>query len=239
LTIEYDGTDYVGWQIQPNGSSIQEMVEHALARLLGESVRVHSSGRTDAGVHARGMVVHFHTGRTLPIRAYQKGLNHFLPDDISVVTADTVASQFHARFSAKGKWYRYTLLPTAVSRPLCARYSWQLDESLDVEKMRLAAQYFVGEHDFSAFRGAGSDTRTTVRRIESCSFEMQDELIHFDVHGSGFLKNMIRIMVGTLVEIGTGRRSAASIPDLLSSGNRSEAGKTAPPQGLCLMEVYY
>lgn len=239
LTLEYDGTDYAGWQIQPNVCSLQEVVERALADLLGEFIRVHSSGRTDAGVHARGMVIHFRTSRSLPIRAYLKGLNHFLPRDVSVVAAEEVDEQFHARYSAKGKWYRYSLRQTRVSRPLEARYSWQLAGALDVEKMQHAAQSFIGEHDFAAFQCTGSVTKTTVRRIDSCDIVMQGDMLYFDVRGSGFLKNMIRVMVGTLVEIGLGKRSADSIPLLLRSCVRCDAGQTAPPQGLCLMEVYY
>jgi len=239
LTIEFEGTAYVGWQIQANGLAVQQAVEEALGRVLGEPVRVTSSGRTDAGVHARGMVAHFTTDRELPMSAYRDGVNRFLPSDVAVRDAAEVPSDFHARFSARGKWYRYSLCLSQVRSPLAARTSWHLRGELDEQAMNEAAAAFVGTHDFAAFRAAGCDAATTVREIFSVDLSRQGELLHIDVKGSGFLRNMVRIMVGTLVEIGQGRMGIGDLHCLLLGGAREGAGRTAPPQGLCLMEVWY
>jgi len=239
LTIEYDGTDYVGWQLQPNGVSIQQLVEQALQQLLGDEVRVHSSGRTDAGVHARGMVCHFTTERELPLSAWREGLNRFLPADISVRAAKPVAEDFHARYSATGKRYRYTILRDSVRSPLQRRTSWQVRQPLDLEAMRTAAAMFVGRHDFAAFRTSGCAAETTQREIISIDLAEEDSLLHIDISGSGFLKNMVRMMVGTLVEIGRGKRPASDIETLLTAPENLPPALTAPAQGLCLMEVWY
>jgi tRNA pseudouridine38-40 synthase len=239
LTLEFDGTGYAGWQIQPNGPSIQEVVEAALTRILDEPVRLVSSGRTDAGVHARGMVVHFNTGMDLPITAYREGVNRHLPPAIAVREAAEAPPGFHARFSARGKWYRYAISQGPVRSPLLARTSWHIRSALDVEAMTRAAACFVGRHDFAAFRASGCDARTTVRGIFSVELTQNPGLLLIDVKGEGFLRNMVRVMVGTLVETGLGKRPWNDIPRLLQEGTRGKAGKTAPPQGLCLMEVWY
>lgn len=239
LTLEYDGTAYVGWQVQPNGLAVQQLVEQALARVLDVPVRLVSSGRTDAGVHARGMVAHFTTARELPMAAYRDGVNRFLPQDVAVTEAAEAEAGFHARFSARGKWYRYTLCLTPIRSPLAARTSWHLRSPLDEQAMAEAADVFVGRHDFAAFRASGCDAATTVREIYAVELSRQENLLHIDVKGSGFLRNMVRVMVGTLVEIGQGKMSVADLRPLLQGGRREGAGKTAPPQGLCLMEVWY
>jgi len=239
LTIEYDGTDFVGWQVQPNGRSVQEVLEMALARVLGAPVRIHSAGRTDAGVHARGMTAHFETASDLPLAAYREGVNRLLPPDVAVREASEAADGFHARFDAQGKWYRYAIYSASVRSPLLGRRAWHLRSALDLEAMVRAARNFVGCHDFAAFRSAGCDARTTVREVFSVQLEQQGELLLIDVRGSGFLRNMVRVMVGTLVEIGMGRRPDSDVPYLLRQGCRQKAGRTAPPQGLCLMEVWY
>lgn len=239
LTIEYDGTDFAGWQLQPNGTTVQEMVEAALARVLGEPVRVHSSGRTDAGVHARGMVAHFRTERELPLTAYCEGVNGLLPRSVAVVAAEQAPEGFHARFDACGKWYRYTLCNRRIRSPLVDRYAWHVRTPLDVEAMRSAAAAFVGEHDFAAFRTTGCAATSTRREVYSVELAQERELLHIDVRGSGFLKNMVRIMAGTLVEIGAGRRRVSDVSRLLGAPERAGAGQTAPARGLCLMEVWY
>ncbi|GAB4163830.1 MAG: tRNA pseudouridine(38-40) synthase TruA [Geothermobacteraceae bacterium] len=239
MTLEYDGTDFSGWQVQPGCRTVQAELEAGLATLFKQQVRVHASGRTDAGVHAQGQVVHFRSPLALPLKAYLKGLRGLLPPDLAVVAAREVPETFHARFSAIGKHYRYRILFSDVPRPLSARYAWILEDHLDVRAMREAARFFVGEHDFRAFCASGSDVETTVRRIDRCDLVPAGEELIFDIEGSGFLRNMVRIMVGTLVEIGAGARDPASLPLLLSGAPRSDAGPTAPPQGLCLVQVHY
>jgi tRNA pseudouridine38-40 synthase len=239
LVLEYDGTDYVGWQRQPNGMSVQELVEGALAQVVGTPVTLNSSGRTDAGVHARGMVAHFNTDQPLPMAAYREGVNRFLPADIAVRQAVEMPAGFHARYSARGKWYRYTIYRSRVRSPLAARYAWHVRGTLDRERLREAAALLVGRHDFAAFRASGCAARTTVREIFSVQVLEEGDLLYIDVRGEGFLRHMVRVMVGTLVEVGRGKRRPQEVRQLLEGGCRSAAGSTAPPQGLCLMEVYY
>ncbi|MDY0267810.1 tRNA pseudouridine(38-40) synthase TruA [Trichloromonas sp.] len=239
LTIEYDGTAYVGWQIQANGTAVQQVLEEALAKVLGHTVRLTSSGRTDAGVHARGMVAHFRTERELPMSAYREGLNCLLPPDIAVCAAVEAAGGFHARFDARGKWYRYTLHTASVRSPLAARYAWHVPRPLDEERMRQGAELLVGRHDFAAFRTSGCDAVTTVREMRSVELVRDGELLHIDVRGTAFLRNMVRIMAGTLVEIGWGKMDLDELAGVLRAEPGLRAGRTAPPQGLCLMEVRY
>jgi tRNA pseudouridine38-40 synthase len=239
LLIEYDGTCFAGWQLQPNGRSVQEVVEGALAELLGEPVRLHSAGRTDAGVHACAMPAHFATERNLPLRAFRDGLNRLLPADVAVHAAYEVPDDFHARYVARAKWYRYSLDRRAVRSPLAARRSWQVRDSLDLVAMRKAAELLVGEHDFAAFRASGCAARTTVRRLDAVDLVEDGTLLHIDVRGSGFLRNMVRMLVGTLIEIGRKKRPATDIARLLANEPGVRAGATAPPHGLCLMSVDY
>lgn len=239
LIIEYDGTQYVGWQRQPNGLSVQQVVEEALAKVCGSEHVLFSSGRTDAGVHAKGMVAHFETSRLLPLGAYREGVNRLLPSDIVVREVGVAAQSFHARYDATGKWYRYSICRSPVRLPLTNRYCWHVRGELDLLQMRQAAQLFVGQHDFSAFRASGCSARTTVRGVFSVEVSEVDAVVYVDVRGSGFLRNMVRIMVGTLVEVGLGKRRPQEIADMLTDSCRAQAGVTAPSQGLCLMEVFY
>lgn len=239
LTIEYEGTNYAGWQVQPNGLSIQEVIETALTRLTGDVIRIRSSGRTDAGVHARGMVASFQTTKTMPVRAFSHGLNTVLPEDIAIRDAVEVSPGFNPRRDAVGKHYRYTILNTDRRSPLDRHVVWRLGGSLDVALMAEAAGHLIGEHDFSAFRAANCGAMTTVRRMDSITVARRGDYIVIDVLGSGFLKNMVRIIVGTLVAVGRGSLPVESIRSLLHSGNRNDAAATAPPQGLCLLEVFY
>lgn len=239
LVLEYDGTDYAGWQVQPNGLAIQEVVEKAVAEILGHRVRVHASGRTDAGVHARGMTAHFHTDSNLPLQAFREGVNTFLPPDIAILEAQEAPADFHARFSAKGKWYRYTIYRNQVRSPLAARYAWHLRGSLDLDLMRAAAKSLVGAHDFAAFRSSGCVAKTTVREIFSLDILPDNEFIYIDIRGSGFLKNMVRMIVGTLVDVGMGRRPVEDVAMLLARTSAMSCGPTAPAHGLCLQEVWF
>jgi tRNA pseudouridine38-40 synthase len=239
LTIEYVGTRYAGWQVQENGISVQQEMEDALARVLGEKVRLISSGRTDAGVHARGMVAHFRTEGDLPLSAFREGVNRYLPRDIAVQKAEIAPPDFHARFRAKGKWYRYSIFQAEVPSPLAWPFSWHIRSPLDVETMSGAAEGFVGRHNFAGFRSSSCDAQTTIREIFSISIHREERMVIIDVRGDGFLRNMVRRMVGTLVEIGLGKKPPDEIERLLSQGKDRSSGLTAPPLGLCLMEVWY
>jgi tRNA pseudouridine38-40 synthase len=239
LIVEYDGTDYVGWQVQPNGLSVQQVIEEALEKLLGESVRLHSSGRTDSGVHARGMVASFLTGKTLPLRAFSDGLNSILPPDVAIRQADEMPAGFNPRRDAVGKHYRYTIHNAPRRSPLDRLIVWHLRGELNLPAMQQAAAYFIGERDFAAFRASNCNAATTIRRMDSVEVTRSGDYIFIDVKGSGFLKNMVRIMAGTLVGVGQGVLAANSIPGMITAGDRKKAGITAPPQGLCLMEVFY
>ncbi len=239
LTIAYDGTNYSGWQVQPNGLAVQQVVEEALEQLLKEPVQVRSSGRTDAGVHARAMAAAFSTSQNLPLRAFVEGTNRFLPQDIAIQSARIVPDGFKPITMAHAKQYRYTIINSSVRSPLDRLYSWQVREPLDLAAMAEAASRFVGSHDFAAFRASNCVAKTTVRRIDSVEIIRQNSRITIDVIGGGFLKNMVRVMVGTLVDIGKGRFTPADIDKLLQSGDRKEAGSTAPACGLCLMQVVY
>ena len=239
LTVAYDGTNYSGWQIQPNGLAVQEVVENALEKLLKERVQVRSSGRTDAGVHARAMAASFTTSRDLPLQAFVEGTNRFLPADIAIQSARIVPDGFKPITMAHAKQYRYTIINSSVRSPLDRLYSWQVREPLDLDAMEEAAGHFVGSHNFAAFRASNCVARTTVRRIDSVQISRHGSRITVDVIGGGFLKNMVRVMVGTLVDIGKGRFTPFDIDRLLQGGDRKEAGCTAPASGLCLIEVVY
>ena len=239
LIIEYDGTNYAGWQVQPNGLAIQQVIEEALEKMLKVPVRIYSSGRTDAGVHARGMVAAFRTERKLPLRAFAEGLNTLLPNDIAVQDASEAAADFDPRRDALAKHYRYTIYCGPRRSPLTRLYTWHLKDELDIQAMREGAALFVGEHDFARFRTSGCAAMTTVRRIDSVEICGNGDTIHIDVKGSGFLRNMVRIMAGTLVEIGRGRRNPRTVAAILAGDEGAAAGATAPSRGLCLMEVMY
>ncbi len=239
LTIEYDGTAYSGWQRQPNGLAVQQVVEEALFKLLGQHVDLRSSGRTDAGVHARGMSAAFRTSSNLPLKAFVDGTNSFLPPDIAVLDAIEVPADFRPIGDALAKHYRYTILAAGVRSPLRRFHAWHIREDLDLKAMQEAAACFVGRHNFAAFRASNCAAKTTVRRIDSVKVTRAGDTITIDVVGGGFLKNMVRVMAGTLAEIGRGRFEPGHITWLLQNGDRKKAGVTAPACGLCLIKVYY
>lgn len=219
--------------------SIQQCLEQAIERLSGRVHRVHSAGRTDAGVHARGMVCHLDSERDLPLSAWCQGVNRFLPADIAVRRAEFVDTEFHARFSATAKHYCYTLLCEPIRSPLERLISWQIKPPLRLEQMRRAAQDFVGRHDFAAFRTVGCAAETTVREIFAVDLTTTGHLVYVNVRGSGFLKQMVRMMVGTLVDIGRGKRPPEDVVKLLSGADDVRPALTAPAHGLCLMDVSY
>jgi tRNA pseudouridine38-40 synthase len=240
LVIEYDGTRYVGWQVQPNGPSIQAEVERALATLRKAPVRVTASGRTDAGVHALGQVVSFPEERPLPAEAYWKGMNALLPADIAVRSAGFAPDGFDARRSARGKRYRYRIENGPTRAPLTRLVAWQHFRPLDVAAMRAGAAHLLGRHDFAAFQAADCQCEHAVRELRRLDVVGEPGgRIELVVEATAFVKHMVRNLVGTLVEVGLGKRTPASVEALLASGDRTKAGPTAPPQGLCLEEVFY
>ncbi|MFH1731334.1 MAG: tRNA pseudouridine(38-40) synthase TruA [Planctomycetota bacterium] len=239
LTIEYDGTNYAGWQVQPNGTGVQEVVQDAIARITGETaVKLIGSGRTDAGVHAAGQAANFMTDSNIPAGDLVHAINSKLPDDVAIVGAEDVPADFHARYSAKSKTYRYSILNRAVRGPLERSRCHFVRKKLDVAAMREAAKSFVGEHDFAAFQSK-PDGKSSVRRITKLDIEANGEKIDISVAANGFLYNMVRAIAGTLIEVGLGARPPGSITELIGSRDRAAAGPTAPAHGLCLMKVEY
>ena len=239
LDICYDGTRYRGWQRLPGkDDTIQGKLENTLSRLLGEEIEISGSGRTDAGVHARGQVANFHTDSTMTASEILAGLRRYLPEDIGIYSCKDVSPRFHARLNAKEKTYRYRIWNSHMPCVFDRRFVTVLPEELNVDAMRSAAQHLLGEHDFSAFCGNPKFKKSTVRFIRSLEITRQGEELVIEVTGNGFLHNMVRIIVGTLIEVGRGERSADSIPALFG-GKRADAGFLVPPQGLCLQEVYY
>ncbi|HUJ25472.1 MAG TPA: tRNA pseudouridine(38-40) synthase TruA [Myxococcales bacterium] len=239
LTLEYDGARFVGWQVQAEGRSVQGVLEAAVAKLCGSPMRVTAAGRTDAGVHARGQVVSLAGPRELPIKAWTAGLNSLLPEDVACVKAEVAPEGFDARRWARGKRYIYSILQTELRRPLERGRAWEIRRPLQLGPMREAAAALLGRHDFSAFRAADCPARTTVRDLRRLEIAADGQRVDLVVEATAFLKHMVRNIVGTLVEVGHGRRAAASIGALLESRDRTLAGPTAPPHGLCLDEVFY
>ena len=239
LDICYDGTRYRGWQRLPGREdTIQGKLETALSRILGEPIEISASGRTDAGVHARGQVANFHCESNMSAGELLENLRRYLPEDIGIYSCRDVSPRFHARLNAKEKTYRYRIWNSQSPCVFERRYVALMPEAFDLAEMEKAAQHLLGEHDFSAFCGNAKMKKSTVRDIRSIEIRRCGQEIQIDFTGNGFLHNMVRILVGTLVEVGRGERSAESIPELFG-GKRSEAGFLAPPQGLCLMEVFY
>jgi len=258
LTLAYDGTAYVGWQRQLNGLSVQARLEEALARLEGQPVAAAAAGRTDAGVHAVGQVVGVTLVRPMEEEALARALNGLLPADIRVLAIEPVPPAFHARYSARAKTYQYRIMNGGVIGPFERPYVWAVAPPLDVAAMAAAARRLEGRHDFASFQAAGSGVQDTVRTIAwSRVLGAEDRpapaaaapcgwlhagtgrLLVYEITGDGFLRHMVRAIVGTLVEVGTGRRTPASVDELLTVRDRARAGPTAPPQGLCLVRVDY
>ena len=239
LDICYDGTRYRGWQRLPGkGDTIQGKLETTLSRILGEPIEISGSGRTDAGVHARGQVANFHCESNLGAQEILENLRRYLPEDIGIYSCRDVSPRFHARLNAKEKTYRYRIWNSDSPCVFDRRYVTVLPEALDIPAMEEAAGHLLGQHDFSAFCGNAKMKKSTVRYIRSLEIKPVGEEVQITVTGNGFLHNMVRILVGTLIEVGRGERSADSIPALFG-GKRAEAGFLAPAQGLCLMEVFY
>ena len=243
LTLAYDGTNFSGWQAQPGRRTVQGALEAAWQEITGESVRVTATSRTDAGVHALGQVAGVETQSDLLPERLLGGINAKLPDDVIVKSVEPVTEGFHATHDAVGKRYRYQLHNDRL-RPLLDRHRvWHIPQPLDVDVMHRAGQLLVGKHDFASFQSAGSPRDRTIRTITDVEVKRPNAEnppgINIEVAGDGFLYNMVRNIVGTLVDVGTGRRSAAWISEVLSARDRQAAGQTAPPQGLLLLEVYF
>ncbi|MBQ8426483.1 MAG: tRNA pseudouridine(38-40) synthase TruA [Clostridia bacterium] len=240
LTLGYDGTCFCGWQIQPNCDTVQERLENAVFAVTGEKVRVTGSGRTDSGVHAVGQTAHFDTDtkKVAPEKFY-RALNAHLPESIRVYKSEKVSDDFDACRTAKKKTYRYFIYLSEVENPLKERYAVMIDDDLDVEKMRECASVFLGEHDFKCMCASGSSIKTTVRTIYNIDIEKSGQDITFTVTGNGFLYNMVRILVGTLVKVGKGEMQKEQVQEMLLAGKRSLGGKTLSAKGLCLMSVEY
>ncbi len=240
LTLRYDGTAYHGWQVQPNGVTVQQVLQDAVEKVTGLRSGITGWSRTDAGVHADMFCCTFDTDTPLRGDKLCSALNFHLPRDVSVYDAREVEEEFHPRYHARGKRYIYRIWNGTQRHPMYEKYAIWLKKPLDVDALNAVVQDYVGTHDFAAFCGAGSDVQgTTERTIHSCTVTRQGDLVQFTVEGDGFLYNMVRIMVGTLLEIAAGRLPADSIPAIIAGGDRAAAGPTAPAHGLCLEQVFY
>ena len=258
LTIAYDGTNYCGWQVQPNGVAVQAVVEAAIEKLTLQSSPIFAAGRTDAGVHALGQVANFHTESGISCEKFRSGLQRFLPNDVAVRQVEEVPEEFHARYHAVQKRYRYVILNSRVSMPFVQRFTYQVGRTLDDEAMHEAAQMLVGEHDFRSFESHFPNRSSSVRTISELTvtryrhwplwsqqqpsavpIDPTGEYIYFDIVADGFLYNMVRSIVGTLLKVGYGSWSVKKVREILQNQDRDHAGATAPPQGLYLVKVEY
>lgn len=241
VVLEYDGTNYHGWQVQTNAVTVQEVVEKTLEELLREKVRTSVSGRTDAGVHAMNQVINFKSSNVkMAPEKLMVGLNSLLPGDVVIKSVEEVPLDFDSRRSAMSKSYRYVILnrkaPTALERHRC----WQIRSGLDIESMNIGAAYLVGEHDFTSFRGSRCNAAHAVRKVLKAAFTVQDDdFVYFEIEGQGFLKHMVRNVVGTLVNVGLGKTTLTGFKAILEAKDRKAAGLNAPPQGLFLLGVNY
>ena len=239
LTIEYDGTSYGGWQKQKNNRTIQQCIEEAIKLLTGEEVELIGSSRTDAGVHAKGMVANFITNSQIPADKFREAINTKLPDDIGIIKSEEVDRNFHSRYDSKGKTYFYTLVNRYEKVCIGRNYVYQVRDELNYNLMKEAAKYFLGKHDFKAFKTNGSSVKTSVRTINGLELELKGDVIKIFVSADGFLYNMVRIIVGTLIEVGKGKIKPEDIESIIRNGDRSKAGPCVPPNGLVLEKVFY
>jgi len=240
LLIEYDGTNYLGWQVQAKGPTIQGTIEEKLGILTKENIHVIGSGRTDAGAHAFGQVAHFKTESKMDVHAIQRALNSLLPPDILIQKAEEVGENFHARKHSKSKVYEYRILNRDVPSAFHCRYAWHIPPKLDLIEMKKATLMLVGEHDFSSFRSVGTPTRTAVREVIQAEWKREKKgIIRFEIEANGFLKQMVRAIIGTLVEVGKGKTTSEAFRKIIESRDRKRAGPTAPAHGLFLKEVKY
>lgn len=239
LTLAYDGTNYHGFATQPNVQTVSDTLKKALKKLTSSDVKLISASRTDAGTHAKCQVVNFFTNSTIPIEAFPKALNSHLPKDIVVYHACKVEDTFHARFDAKYRKYRYSILNSKYPDVFHRRYAYWVSFNLNLEDMRQTCKYLIGKHDFSAYASELKTIKNPVRNIEELSIDQENEFIHFNIKANAFLLNMIRTIVGTLIDVGRGKLTPVDVKYILDSKDRSKASPVVPSQGLCLMEIGY
>ena len=239
LTIEYDGKKFGGWQKQPNKLNIQGEIEKAIEEITGEKIDLNASGRTDAGVHSLGQVANFKTNSKIEIEKIPIAINSKLKQSIRIIKAEEVEENFHARYSCKGKKYRYIINNSKYGSALYRDLEYHMPIKLNVEAMQKGIKYFKGEHDFKGFKASGTSSKSSVRTIYNAKIIQEGERIIIELEGNGFLYNMVRIISGTMVDVGLGKIKPEEIPEIIESKERSRAGKTLPPQGLYLVEVYY
>ncbi len=239
VTIEYDGTGYHGWQSQENAIAIQSVAEDAFKKLTGENIKLIGASRTDTGVHAYGQVANFLTESRIPGEKFFLAVNCLLPPDISIVHSEEVPEDFHSRFSAKGKKYKYLIYNDRAPSALMRSRAFHVPAPLNLEDMKKAADLIPGKRDFSAFKASGSSVKDSVRTVTGIELQKNDKIIELTVSGDGFLYNMVRIIAGTLVDVGLEKIAPDELSSILESKDRTKAGRTAPAQGLYLVEVYY
>ena len=240
LTIEYDGKDFNGWQKQPNKLNIQGTIEQAIKRITGEDIELNASGRTDTGVHALGQVANFKTNSNIPIEKIAIAINTNLKKSIRVISAEEVEEKFHSRLKCKKKTYRYIINNSEFASAIYRNYETHIPLKLNIQKMSEAIKYFEGEHDFKAFRASGTSSKSSVRTIYKAQIiQKENNRIWLELTGNGFLYNMVRIIAGTIVDVGMGKISPDDIKEIINSKDRNKAGKTLPPQGLYLVNVEY
>ena len=239
LIIEYDGTNYYGWQKQPDGNTVQQKIEKAISEVTGETIDLIGCSRTDSGVHATGYVANFYTNSTIPGEKFYIVINQKLPKDIVVIKSEEVDKEFHARFSSTGKMYCYSILNQPIRSPLNSRYYHHIYKPLNIDLMIEGSKYMIGEKDFKSFQNNGSEVNSTVRTINDIKILKDENYIKIYVTGDGFLYNMVRIIAGTLIDVGLGYKKPEQVLDIIESKDRSKAGKTAPALGLKLVKVFY
>lgn len=239
LIIEYDGKKFGGWQKQPNKLNIQGEIEKAIEEITGEKIELNASGRTDAGVHSLGQTANFKTNSKIEIEKIPIAINSKLKQSIRIINAEEVDEKFHARYSCKGKKYRYVINNSKYGSAIYRDLEYHMPKKLNIEAMKKAAKYFEGEHDFKGFKASGTSSKSSVRTIYSAKVQEDGDIIKIELEGNGFLYNMVRIISGTLVDVGLKKIKPEEIPQIIESKDRTRAGKTLPAQGLYLVEVYY